>query len=204
MDVKFAPSFFESLKKLRRHNTWWYKTYSFFRYDLIRGIKNIFFFWRVIWNFRSWDSNFQMKILARSLEPLAHTLEHYGNEVEVPRMKKVAKIKRAIEILNNHTEDNYIELAEKELGYEIDMTYGFLGTKDGEEEPQEIQDANERIYSLADEKKDNEWDELWRIFRGQEYSAYQMLMDRMTKEERRKKDYWSLWFDGTDMRGWWD
>ena len=204
MDVKFAPSFFKSLKRMQRRNTWWYKIYNFFRYELIRGIKHIFFFWRVIWNFRSWDSHYQMKILARSLEPLAHNLEHYGNEVEVPRMKKVAKIKRAIEILNNHTEDNYIELAEKELGYEIDMTYGFLGIKDGEEEPQKIKDANQKIYSLADEKKDDEWNELWRIFRGQEYTAYQMLMDRMTKEEQRKKDYWSLWFDGTGIRGWWD
>jgi len=204
MDVKFAPSFFESLKKLRRHNTWWYKTYEFFRYDLIQGIKNIVFFWRVIWNFRSWDSNFQMKILARSLEPLAHTLEHYGNEVKIPRMKKVAKIKRAIEILKNQTEDRYLELAEVELGYEIDISYGILGIKDGKEEPQEIQDANNKIYLLAEDKKEDEWNELWRIFRGQEYTAYQMLMDRMTKEEQRKKDYWSEWFDGTGIRGWWD
>ena len=204
MEVKFAPSFFDSLKRLRRHNTWWYKSYEFFRYDLHKGIKNILFFWKVIWNFRSWDSNFQMRILSRSLEPLAHTLEHYGNEVEIPRMKKVAMIKRAIEILNNQTNGDYIDIAEKQLGYEVDLTYGIFGTKDGKEEPQEIKDANSKIYELADEIQEKEWKELWRIFQGQDHTAYVMLMDRMSKEEQRKKDYWNEWFDGTGMKGWWD
>lgn len=201
MDIAFAPSFFKSLKKLRRHNTWWYKTYEFFRYDLHRGIKNILFFWRVIWRFRSWDANFQLRILARSLEPLAHTLEHYGNEVEIPRMKKVAKIKRAIEILKNQTEDNYIEMAEKQLGYEVDCSYGIFA---GEEEPQEVKDANTKIFSLSSDIKEKEWRELWRIFEGQNINEYIMLTDRMSREEKQKKDHWNEWFDGTDMRGWWD
>ena len=204
MDIVFAPSFFKSLKKLRRHGTWWYKTYEFFRYDLHNGIKNIIFFWRVIWRFRSWDANFQMKILARSLEPLAHTLEHHGNEVEIPRMKKVAKIKRAIEILNNQTQDNYIDIAERELGYEIDMTYGIFGVKDGEEEPQSVKDANSKVYLLADEIKEKEWQELWKIFEGQNINAYIMLTDRLSQEEKREKDHWNEWFDGTGIDGWWD
>lgn len=204
MEVKFAPSFFKSLKKLRRQNTWWYKVYEFFRYDLHNGIKNIIFFWPVIWRFRSWDANFQLRILARSLKPLAHTLEHYGNEVEVPRMKKVAKIKRAIEILENQTQDDYIEIAEKELGYEVDMTYGIFGSKDGEDEPQTIRDANTKIYSLADDIKEREWKELWTILQGQDYTEYAALLKNMSKEEQRKEDHWDKWFDGTGARGWWD
>ena len=204
MKVSFAPSFFDSLKRLHRHNTWWYKVYEFFRYDLHNGVKNIFFFWKVIWRFRSWDSNFQMKILARSLEPLAHTLEHHGNEVEIPRMKKVAMIKRAIEILKNHTEGNYIELAEKELGYEVDTSYGIFGNINGEEEPQSIQEANRKIYSLSDDIQEKEWEELWNIFKGQNHTAYIMLMDRLSKEEQRNGDHWNKWFDGTGVRGWWD
>jgi hypothetical protein len=29
-------------------------------------------------------------------------------------------------------------------------------------------------------------------------------MDRLTKEEKREKDVWNEWFDGSGMRGWWD
>ena len=92
MEIKFTDTFFKSLEKMNSRERWYWKTWDFFRYDLPKGIKNIFFFWRVIWNYRSWDSSFQMRIFARSLEPLAHTLEYHGMEVDGPRLKKVAKI----------------------------------------------------------------------------------------------------------------
>lgn len=205
MEVTFAPTFFKSLKRMINRQRWYWKTWDFFRYDLHNGIKNIIFFWRVIWRYRSWDANFQLKILARSLEPLAHTLEHHGNEIEGPRMKKVAMIKRAIEILKNQTEDNYIDLAEKELGYDIDMSYGIFGTnEDGEDEPESVKEANSKIFSLANDIQEKEWRELWKIFQGQDYEEYSKLMEGMSKEEQRKKDYWYEWFNGTGMRGWWD
>ena len=34
MKVEFADTFWKSLKRLSRHETWWYKTYEFFRRDL--------------------------------------------------------------------------------------------------------------------------------------------------------------------------
>ena len=113
-------------------------------------------------------------------------------------------IKRAIEILKNHTEGNYIELAEKELGYEVDTSYGIFGNINGEEEPQSIQEANRKIYSLSDDIQEKEWEELWNIFKGQNHTAYVMLMDRLSKEEQRNGDHWNKWFDGTGVRGWWD
>ena len=116
----------------------------------------------------------------------------------------MAKIKRAIEILNNQTQDDYIDIAEQELGYEIDMTYGIFGVRDGEEEPQSVKEANSKVYLLADEIKEKEWQELWKIFEGQNINAYVMLTDRLSQEEKREKDHWNEWFDGTGMRAWWD
>jgi hypothetical protein len=202
MEVKFADSFFESLERMVNRERWYWKVWDFFRYDLPKGVKNIFFFWKVIWNYRSWDSHFQMRILARSLEPLAHTLEHHGNEVDGPRLKKVAKIKRAIEILNRQGEDNYLELAEKELGYTVNYEYGLFG-KD-EPEPEEITKANRKLFNLSKELEDKEWKELWKIFEGQEISHFIMLCDKAKADNEKTDDLWNRWFDGSGMKGWWD
>jgi hypothetical protein len=206
MEIKFADTFFESIKRMNNREKWYWKTWDFFRYDLPNGVKNIFFFWRVIWNYRSWDSSFQMRILARSLEPLAHTLEHYGMEVEEPRLKKVAKIKRAIEILNAQANDTYIELAETQLGYEVNLEYGVFGDNNLDDEPLEIKEANRKIFDLARELEEKEWKELWDIFKGQEHSHFVMLLDKAKSEniDLKSENIWDKWFDGSGMKGWWD
>jgi len=206
MEIKFTDTFFKSFKKMIAHEKWYWKTWDFFRYDLHNGIKNIFFFWKVIWRYRSWDSSFQMRILARSLEPLSHTLEYHGNEVDEPRLKKVAKIKRAIEILNRQANDDYIKLAEEKLGYDVDLTHSIFGDKSESEEPAEIKEMNRKIYDLSHELEEKEWKELWKIFEGQEHSHYVMLLDKAKANnvDLQSEDLWNKWFDGSGMRGWWD
>ena len=206
MEVKFADTFFKSLERMSNRERWYWKTWDFLRYDLHNGIKNIFFFWKVIWRYRSWDSSFQMRILARSLEPLSHTLEKYGNEVEEPRLKKVAKIRRAIEILKRQADDNYIELAEETLKYEVDLTYSIFGDKSEDLCPDSIKKMNSKIYDLSSELEEKEWQELWTIFKGQEHSHYVMLADKAKSEnaDLASEDLWNKWFDGSGMKGWWD
>jgi hypothetical protein len=198
MEVKFADSFWESLDRMIKRERWYWKIWDFFRYDLPKGIKNIIFFWNVIWNFRNWDSTYNLRILARSLEPLRDSIIN-GMEVDGPRLKKVAKIERAIEILNNIADDKYTDIAESELGYEVDTTFTF-----DDDEPDEIKKANRKIYDLSREIEEKEWEELWKIFNGQQHSQYIMLLDRMTDEEKKKEDVWDKWFDGSDMRRWWN
>lgn len=197
MEIKFTDGFFKSLERMSNREKWYWKTWDFIRYDFPNGIKNIFFFWKVIWKFHSWDSSFQMKILARSLEPLAKCLET-GNEVEETRLKKVVKIKRAIEILNRYADSNYIEYAEKELGYEVDSSYLF------EEVPTEIENANSAIFKLSDELENSEWNELWDIMKGQNHSEYVALVNKDQTKEERDLNLWENWYDGSGMKHWWD
>lgn len=206
MEVKFTDTFFESLERMANRERWYWKTWDFIKYDVPNGIKNIFFFWKVIWRYRSWDSSFQMRILARSLEQLANTLEHHGSEVEEPRLKKVAKIRRAIEILNRQADDNYIELAEETLGYEVNLSHSIFGDKPEDTEPVKIKEMNSKIYDLSSELEDREWKELWTIFNGQEHSHYIMLLDKAKSQnvDLKTEDLWDKWFDGTGMKGWWD
>jgi hypothetical protein len=198
MKVKFADSFWESLDRMVKRERWYWKTWDFLRYDIPKGVKNIIFFWKVIWNFRPWDHTYNLRIFAKSLEPLRDSIIK-GREVDVPRLKKVAKIERAIEILNNITEDKYMEIAESRLGCKMNYDYTFR-----DDEPEEIKGANKIIRDLSQEIEDKEWKELWTIFHGQEHSHYVMLLDKMTPEQRKEGDVWNNWYDGSGMGHWWN
>jgi hypothetical protein len=198
MKIKFADSFWKSLDRMVKRERWYWKTWDFLRYDIPKGVKNIIFFWKVIWNFRPWDYTYNLRIFAKSLEPLRDSIKN-GYEVDVPRLKKVAKIERAIEILNNITEDKYTDIAEAQLGYEVNSEFIFRN-----DEPEEIKEANKKIYDLSYEIERKEWKEIWTIFQGQEHSHYVMLLDKMTPEQRKNDDVWNNWYDGSGMGHWWD
>jgi hypothetical protein len=119
-------------------------------------------------------------------------LEKDGIEEDGSRMKKVIKIKRALELLKHKLDDDYVDRAELELG---ELSY-----KPIRFEPVE---GKEGLFSLvdddtADEKRhakkvfkrarvieETEWKELWDIFKGKKFTTIEN-------------------YDGSDMRGWWD
>ena len=200
MKVTFADSFWKSLRVMARHQTWWYKSYEVFRYKIPMFFENLWFFRKQLWEFRSWDYSFNLDLFARSLEKTAHTLEFYGNEVDGPRMKKVEKIKRVIELIKNSREDQYIYQAEKELG-EIRGENWFLG--DDELNPEDME-HNRNVYAKAREIEDSEWKEIWDILKGQNIDEYRTLMGKLSPEEKGKLDVWNDWYDGSGIRNWWD
>jgi hypothetical protein len=113
MEIEFAESFGDSLKTLKRHNTWWYKTYELFRYDIPRFVKNIWRFRKPLWNHHWWDHHGTLTFLEIGLTHMSDVFEKRGNEVEESRLKKVAAMRRAVELIQNYNEDIYIEMAEK-------------------------------------------------------------------------------------------
>ena len=205
MEVSFAPSFFKSLKKMRLRATWWYSSYEYLRYDLPNFFKNVWRFRKALTHHYWWDYRGTLDFMETSLNHMADGLEEKGMEVEIPRLKKVAKIRRAAEIIHNIQEGDYISRAEAEVGPlpETELEDDFLACLNREDTPEE-KEQRSKVYKKADEIEEKEWEELWNIFKGQNHAAYVMLMDRLTKEERREKDIWNEWFDGTGMRGWWD
>jgi hypothetical protein len=200
MKIEFADSFWKSLRTMSRHQTWWYKTYEFFRRDLPYFIENIWFFRKELWAFRSWDYNFNLQMFRRSLEKTAHTLEFYGNEVEESRMKKVQKIKRLVELINNLNETSYISRAEEQLG-ELKNSDSLWS---GKEDSPEDMEHNRKVFELSDKIEKDEWKELCSIIEGQDYEEFRKLYDNMTPEEKSDDDQWYKWFDGSGLKNWWD
>mgnify|MGYP006270727045 CR=1 FL=1 len=199
MKVTFADSFWKSLKTLSRHQTWWYKTYEVFRYKIPMFLENLWYFRKELWRFRSWDYTFNLLILKRSLEKTANTLEFYGNEVDGPRMKKVNKIKRVIELINNIDEGHYISRAEAELG-KLKNSDLFSPKDDTPEE----REHNRKVFDRSTEIENNEWDEILSILKGQDHQEYVTLVETNKTKDTEQRDLWEEWYDGSGMKHWWD
>ena len=207
MKVQFADTFTDSLRTLIRHQTWWYKTYSLFRHDLPRFFKNVWTFRKALWNHYWFDHHGTLMFLETGLTNIADTVEKYGNEVDGPRLKKVAKMRRAIELIKNYNEDKYIEMAESELGPLVLHEWEFEPVPDKPEysriidrDTEEEKIHNRKVFDRAREIEEKEWKELFEILKGQSPTEYQMFLDKSED----KRSAWDNWFDGSGLKGWWD
>lgn len=210
MDVHITKTFTDSLKTLIRRTKWWNRIYRALRYGIPRFFKNIYLFRKDLWNHSWYDYRYTISIMKTSLEIMERGM-HNGLEVEETRNKKIAKMQRAIQILNNIEKDLYIEIAEKELG-EIMFRNWHFEIADEERETYKLVDDgdefakehNSKVYDRSREIEENEWNELWDIFRGQDIKEFRKLLDFIPEKERGDYSHYSNWFDGSGLNGWWD
>ncbi len=211
MKIQFADTFAKSLKRMIRRQTWWYKTYEFFRYDISRFIRNVWRFRKGLSRHYWWDHHGMLMFMEAALTDMSDRLEKDGMEIDISRLKKVEKMRRAIQLIKNYNQDLYIEMAEKELGklnlYDWDFEPvpdkpGFTQLVDKETEDKK--EHNRKVFERAREIGESEWNELWQIFKGQDNEEYQKLKETLTEEQKQEEDQYYKWFDGSDLRGWWD
>jgi hypothetical protein len=192
MKVEIADTFFDSLKRLARHETWWYKTYSAIRWDIPHFFKNIWRFRKELYSHDWWDYRFTLNMLERSLTILEGGMSVKGMEVSETREPKVKQMRRVLELLKNNREDNYVDRAEAELGNLILSDWEFEELENGmsklvDNDTPKQKAHNRKVFKRGAAIENAEWKELWTIFYG-------------TKNSKKYgPDY-----DGTDMRGWWD
>jgi hypothetical protein len=199
MKVGFADTFWESLKVIRRHNTWWYKTYELFRYDLPRFFGNIWRFRRGLWGHYWWDHHGMLKFTEDVLIHMSDKLEKNGLEVDESRLKKVEAMRRVIKLIQNYNNDSYIEMAESELGKLVLHDWEFEDVEDKpgycrlvDKETEEEKEHNRKIFDRSREIGESEWNELFELLKGQDYSKFDKDKD------------WDKQFNGSGLRGWWD
>ncbi len=151
----------------------------------IKFTYNVFKFRRELAEHNWWDYHYTLMMLKRSLIIMREGLETKGNEIYEHRKPKIEKISRVIQIIENFESSNHITMAESELG---DLkSSNFL------EETEEESQHNSVVFKRSRELEIAEWDELWDIIKGKSMDDF--LSGKLTYEE---------WFDGSDMRGWWD
>lgn len=183
---------------------------DFFRYDLYYFIKNLYTFRKQLWSFRDYDYVYSLIFLRATLEKLHINISN-GYEEESSRNKKVQKIKRAIEILDNISQLKYMDMAEEKLNKKIifkDFEFEKVNNSDLYRLNSKLDDAekkhNKDIYELSEKIEEEEWVELWDILSGRnlDYSVFKTdEYKNMTLDE--KESLISKIQDGSDMRGWW-
>ena len=169
------------------------RVWNFFRYDIHQGVRNLFYFFPVVWKYRVWDYEYILPFILYGLRDIRSSIST-GLESESTRDPKIAAISRAIYILEHVIQDDWLELAEEKLGKtHLDKFWNFkraggnelnesgltIWVQDDQRTPEEA--AHDRVVmNLRNQMEDDSWDELFDILKGDEN------------------------IPGSDMRGWWD
>lgn len=144
---------------------WLFKKIETYYYNVKWIIVNFFKYAKIISQHRPWDYEYILKMMKFQLKELCHTIEKYGNEVDEDRLPKIARMKRAIEILDAQTEDTYAE----RCGY-IGEASKLCIDKENNQVKLELQPGYEdydeaKVFKDADELRKKEWNELFDILK---------------------------------------
>lgn len=211
MKVEFKDTFFESVERLFWYDTKLWKVWEFFKRGLPTFFKNIWRFRKELYNHQWWDYRYTLEILYRSLSIMVVKLEKDGIEEDSSRMKKVNAIKRTLELLKHKLDDDYIQRAEQKFGNLNLREWEFEKVEESgnyrmidNDTPQEK--AHQRkIFNYAKRLEDKEWREIWGIIKGNQTDVeWKSYYKGLSEEEKQSYDNWSKWFNGSDMRNWWD
>lgn len=182
--------------------------YEFFRYDLPRFFRNLWFFRKELYEYRRYDYQGTIGMLRKSIIGLSEYITKYGIEIEETRNKKIHYMNRAIHLMDLILEDDYVRLAEERLGYEIvHLPMNMIPEMRGEEkvyrvewegETDEIREANRVLYNEGYKIEEEVWTELFDILKGDHFQ-YTQIKDP-DGENKSYEDYCT----GKGLRTWWD
>ena len=212
MKTQFGTTFFDSFKRMIDREKWYWKTWDFFRYDIPRFFRNLWLFRKNLWNHTWYNGDGSvLPWVKTAVDDMAWRIEKHGHEIGESRVKKVAKMRRLSYLIDVCVKDNFIEEAEKEMGFEYiyrdfefeeipDRTYDNpLGEKNEklyllkENQTTEEKESNSKLLKRAHEIEKEYWEELCAIIKGPDYDAL-----------RDSDEDWDVKYDGSDLRAWWD
>jgi len=208
MKVEFKKTFFESVEKVIWYDSKLFKVWDTITRGIPRFITNVYKFRKELYDHSWWDYRYTLEMLHRSLVIMESKM-HDGMEIRETRDKKVQKMQRAIQLLKSKIDDDYVDRAQKVLGEIAWKPFEFEPTEDGNYLLIDNDTAAEKkhmtkVFAYARKLEEAEWKELWKIFEGQDYKEYKKLTKSLTPKEVMESNVWNDWFDGSDMRGWWD
>lgn len=208
MKVEFKQTFFESVEKVIWYDSKLFKIWDTITRGIPRFITNVYKFRKELYDHAWWDYRYTLEMLYRSLVIMESKM-HDGMEIRETRDKKVQKMQRAIQLLKSKIDDDYVDRAQLELGNIAWRPFEFEKTEDGNytmvdnDTPAEKKHMS-KVFAHARKIEEAEWKELWQIFEGQDYKDYRKITKKLTPKEMQDMNVWNDWFDGSDMRGWWD
>ena len=179
---------------------------DFFRYDLPRFCRNIWLFRKDLYHYRWYSGHYAVFYFMRTaLKDMYTSIDERGIEEKVSRSKKVQKMKRAVELIEYFLNQDFVNIAEDELGSLHIGKTEFVSAGAGcykmvDDLTEEQAKHNSKVYKRSHEIEEELWNELWVIIKGQSIYEYREYYDKT----KNKNSAWDKWFDGSGMRGWWD
>ena len=165
--------------------------------SFINFIKNAWLFRKALTDFHWWNYSGLIQFMNTGINEMANGIESKGSEIKSTKMKKVAKMRRACEILQNHIDDNYITMAENILGKLHYSEIKFVPLEDRsdlfryeDDLTEEQSDHNSKVFLKSREIEVEEWNEFCEIIKGQG--------DFFEQGE------WEEKYDGSGLKDWWD
>ncbi len=173
------------------------KIWHLTRYQIPYFFRNIYFFRKELWQYNNFDYIPSLMLFKRSLIDL-RTSNAYYSEIHVHGDLILNQMDRVIEILTYFCEDQFKELAEKELNkkythisFDLKKSLGVMLNSLSEQEEAD----NHEIMKLENKIQQDAWIELWSIIQGSP------ILQKYLNENEGHDDQI---FDGTDMRNWWN
>jgi hypothetical protein len=157
--------------------------WDFFRRGIPAAIRNLWTFRKAIWRYRWYSGDHGVLILMETaVRDIEKKKGKWGYEAESTALLSRAKMRRAADLMKRVIEDEFIDLAEKELGIEL-TGFESVPSKNTTGAYEYVFKENDAlIFEKAREIEDATWKELWEIIKGTGAKEY----------------------DGTDLRSWWD
>lgn len=184
-------------------------------YKILYFFKNIWMWKKVLWNYRWYDYHFVLESLYTAIYIMANNTEKYGNELESHRSKKVAQMRRLLELIQNKMNDNFIERSEIILGEKIPQKdFNFIPSETHpncyelvDDDTPEEKKLKKKIYHFSDKLEDDEWNEMWAIIKGKNIKEYKKWLtlnkDLYTQEQIDNADAYNDWNNGYGLKTWW-
>lgn len=200
MELKFTDTFFKIFKKISLRRMIHWRIYDFFRYGLIRFFRNLWLFRKNLWDYNNYNgANSILPWVKTSLDDIADYIEKHGHEESKSRDKKVEKMKRLSYLLDIFLKDDYIKLAEEELGPIYNTEIVFEPTGNGttyemiDKGSTEEKKHNIKVIKRSKEIGENHWKEINSIIQGPDYEKIYSTLENFDDQ-----------YDGSDIRAWWD
>ncbi len=203
MEIIFTESFKRSLKRFTWQQTRIYKTYEYCRYELPNFFRNVWYFRRELTKFFWWDYTGMLMLMKRSLETMSSNLETKGNEIDETRLRKVQKMRRAAELLNNIINENFVEQAQNILNKNLSISWETSPDNPKLVVLTETENArldNISIIELSAKIEEQQMEELLSIFKGPDMSEFKKLSEKNPED----RNLWTKFYDGTGFKHWWD
>ena len=191
-----------------KRQLWHWKTWDFLRYDAPRFFRNLWMFRKDLYNYRWYSGQHAvLPFMKTALSDIAAKVDEQGMEVEHSKSKKVMKMYRAAYLMERFIEDDFIELAENELGEIVHLDLEFEPVPDNpscfqmvDKETPEEKEHSRKVFARASEIEESMWTELWTILEGQKMSHYEVFQHKSADPQ----NAFDNWFDGSGLRNWWD